>query len=59
MVSKKSWCQIGVGLLLFGGAAAALSIGIVAGPTGLIVGGVIGIAVVGIYCLSLSMRRAI
>lgn len=55
-MAKTSRIKIGVGLLLGCGAVGALVVGAVVGPAGLIVGGVLGIAAVGLYFLAMSIR---
>ncbi len=55
MVSKR--CKVAGGLILGCGSVAALTVGLISGPVGLIVGGFLGIAAVGFYFLAISLRR--
>jgi hypothetical protein len=47
--------RFGLGALLGGAAAGLLAVGIMTGGTGLIVGGVACVGVLGIYCLTIIM----
>ena len=47
--------RFGLGALLGAGAAALLAVGIATGGTGLIVGGVAAVGVLGVYCLTVIM----